>query len=143
MSSETIHIINGPNLNMLGRRENRIYGKGTLEDLTQMLKKTAGDTPLAFFQSNSEAELVGYIQDLKPKSKVILNAGAFTHTSIALRDALLAVEAEFIEVHISNIFARESFRHTSYLSDIARGVIVGFGFDSYRLALLYFLHQHE
>ncbi len=136
-----VYVINGPNLNMLGKREVGHYGSGTLADLEVLLRERAVGQELVFFQSNSEGDLISYIQALPPASKVIINAGAYTHTSIALRDALLAVQADFIEVHISNVYKRETFRHHSYLSDIARGVIAGLGFQSYALALRYFLEE--
>lgn len=139
---DKIYIINGPNLNLLGKRQVSIYGKNTIFDLEELLTREANGHPVEFFQSNSEADIISYIQKLPEKAKIIINAGAYTHTSIGIRDALLAIGAEFIEVHISNVFSRESFRHHSYLSDIAKGVIVGLGFESYRLALNYFLRNY-
>ena len=144
-----ISIINGPNLNLLGKREESYYGKFTLEDLQNELLLFSKSNPnaidkkleLNFFQSNHEGAILDYIHALPQKkiSGIIINAGAFTHTSIALRDALLSIQIPFIEVHISNIYKRESFRHQSYLSDIAIGCIVGLGKDGYRLALEHFL----
>lgn len=136
-------IINGPNLNMLGKREQSIYGETTLESINDMLMKRAdGKAVLEFFQTNHEGDIVGMIHRTDADG-IIINAGAYTHTSIAIRDALLAVSKPFIEVHLSNVFAREEFRHVSYLSDIAKGVITGFGAMSYVFALEYFLEQNS
>ncbi|WP_022852227.1 type II 3-dehydroquinate dehydratase [Limisalsivibrio acetivorans] len=130
-------VINGPNLNMLGRRESEHYGKLTLGDIEKRLQEEcSGD--LDFFQSNSEGNIVSRIQQAGEFDGIIINAGAYTHTSIAIRDALLSVKIPFVEVHLSNVYAREDFRHKSYLSDIAEGVIAGFGADSYSLALRWF-----
>jgi len=134
-----ILVINGPNLNMLGKREKSIYGDATLDSIGKMLlKKADGRAVLEFFQSNGEGEIVSMIQRTDA-DYIIINAGAYTHTSIAVRDAFLSVSKPFIEVHISNVYAREDFRHKSYLSDIALGVIAGFGQSSYSLALDYLL----
>ena len=134
-----ILLLNGPNLNLLGQREPDVYGVETLEDITATLKKHAAQKnhELFAFQSNDEAELINIIQQASAQSTdyVIFNPAAFSHTSIALRDALLAVNIPFVEIHISNVYQRESFRHHSYFSDIAMGVIVGFGTLGYQLAL--------
>ena len=134
-----ISIINGPNLNLLGYRESAHYGKQTLESINNDLELLAQEQSikLHFFQTNSEEKLVNEVQKSPQKNIdfIILNAAAYTHTSIALRDSLLAVKIPFIEVHLSNIYARESFRHKSYLSDIAVGVITGLGTQVYSLAL--------
>ncbi len=135
----TILLLHGPNLNLLGSREPEIYGSATLDDINSDLvavTKAAGHH-LQFLQSNAEYELVERIHTAAKDSVdfIVINPGAFTHTSIALRDALLGVGIPFVEVHLSNVFSRESFRHSSYLSDIAVGVISGFGAQSYRLAL--------
>lgn len=134
-----ILLINGPNLNLLGRREPGYYGEVTLAAIEERLGKLAGarGARLETFQSNAEHELVDRVQALarEPVDFVILNPGAFTHTSIALRDALLAVAVPFIEVHLSNVHAREPFRRHSYFSDIAAGSIVGLGAQGYELAL--------
>ncbi len=130
-------VIHGPNLNMLGTRELAIYGKTSLKTIDQQLTRLAKGHELACFQSNSEAEIIEKIQAAK-KAKVdviIINPAAFTHTSIAIRDALLAVKLPFYEVHLSNIYARETFRHLSYLSDIAQGVVSGLGPQGYYAAL--------
>lgn len=134
-----IRVLNGPNLNLLGSREPEIYGADTLDDINQRLQALADEsnTQITFLQSNAEHELVESIQAAK-LDKVdcfIINPGAFTHTSVAIRDAFAAVEIPFIEVHLSNTHARESFRHHSYLSDIAHGVIMGLGAQGYELAL--------
>ncbi len=133
-----ILILNGPNLNMLGTREPEIYGSETLADIEAKCAAHAVKLGLEmdFVQSNNEGELVTLIQNsAKTHQALIVNAGAYTHTSIALMDALLALATPVIEVHLSNIFRREPFRHESYISKAAKGVICGFGSDSYILAL--------
>lgn len=133
-------IINGPNLNMLGQRESAIYGSLTLEDINaNLIEKADGRAELEFFQSNHEGAIVDRIQQSSGFDGIIINAGAYTHTSIAIRDALLSVKVPFVEVHLSNVYSREAFRHKSYLSDIASGVAAGFGFMSYVFALEFFL----
>lgn len=132
-----IHVLNGPNLNLLGTREPGIYGALTLADIEERLRARAGArAALTFRQSNHEGDLVTWIQEAGAAGAgVILNAGAYTHTSVALRDAISAAKAQVIEVHLSNVHARESFRHHSYIAPVARGVIAGFGPLSYDLAL--------
>jgi len=134
-----ILVVHGPNLNLLGTREPKIYGSATLADINADLASIARSSghELADFQSNSEGALIDRIQAATKDGTVfiVINPGALTHTSIALRDALAAVAIPFIEVHLSNVHAREPFRHRSFLSDLAVGVITGFGPDSYRLAL--------
>ena len=134
-----ILVLHGPNLNLLGTREPEIYGRETLAEINRQLTglAQAGGHELICFQSNAEDELIDRIQQSREErtALILFNPGAFTHTSIALRDALAAVAIPFIEVHLSNVHAREPFRRHSYLSDIAVGVICGFGADSYRLAL--------
>ena len=132
-----IVVINGPNLNLLGTREPGVYGSLTLAGLEERLRKRAGlRTALAFHQSNHEGDLVTWIQEAgRAGAGVILNAGAYTHTSVALRDAISGAAALVIEVHISNVHARESFRHHSLITPVCRGVIAGFGPLSYDLAL--------
>lgn len=133
-----IHIINGPNLNLLGRREPEIYGTLTFEAFFEALRREFPSIQLHYFQSNSEGELLDYIHAHGfSDAGFIINAGAYTHTSVALADAVSAVSAPFVEVHISNVFAREPFRHHSYLSPVCRGSIVGLGLDGYRLAILW------
>jgi len=145
MSSKSILVIHGPNLNLLGLREPEHYGSTTLASINQMLtdKAKASNVNLIAFQSNSEAELVSKIQSLATEKAdfVIINPAAFTHTSVAMRDALSAVKTPFIEVHLSNVFAREAFRHHSYFTDIAVGIISGLGAQGYALALDYAI-QH-
>jgi 3-dehydroquinate dehydratase-2 len=139
--SKSILVIHGPNLNLLGLREPHHYGNDTLESINQRLAGQAGvaNVQLECVQSNSEADLINKVQSLAVKSVdfVIINPAAFTHTSVALRDALSAVRVPFIEVHLSNVYARESFRHHSYFSDIAVGVISGLGAQGYTFALDY------
>ncbi len=134
-----ILLLNGPNLNLLGSREKDIYGDSTLEEIEDRLSARAAENNLNLicFQSNAEHELVDKIQEAKKSSvKIILfNPGAFTHTSVALRDAILGVNIPMIEIHISNIFGRESFREKSFFSDISLGVISGLGEESYACAL--------
>lgn len=133
-----VHVLNGPNLNLLGKREPAIYGTATLDDIRNDLDERckARGVDLIFRQSNFEGDLITWIQEAGAAgAPVILNPGALTHTSIALYDAIKGAEASVIEVHLSNIHARESFRHHSYVSPAARGVIAGFGPLSYFLAL--------
>lgn len=135
-----ILVLQGPNLNLLGTREPGLYGSASLAEISKRLDGLAGElgVQLEHFQSNHEGVLVDRIQDAVENGYdgAILNAGAYSHTSIALRDALLAVVLPFVEVHISNVHAREPFRRTSLLSDVAVGVVTGFGASSYELALL-------
>jgi 3-dehydroquinate dehydratase II len=132
-------VLHGPNLNLLGVREPDIYGRDTLADINNRLaqRAQAAGHELDWYQSNAEHELIGRIHQARDEqiAWILINPGAFTHTSVALRDALAAVAIPFIELHMSNVHAREPFRHHSYLSDLAVGVICGFGSDSYRLAL--------
>ena len=144
-NTNKVLVLHGPNLNLLGLREPEHYGKDTLDNINERLIKQAQEAGLSLdtFQSNSEAELISKIQSLAKLDIgfIIINPAAFTHTSVAMRDALAAVKIPFIEVHLSNIYAREAFRHHSYFSDIATGVISGFGAESYTLALKYVIHQ--
>lgn len=145
MKSHQILVVHGPNLNMLGVREPEIYGKLTLSQINDSLFKLAAQhqARLEAFQSNFEGEIVSRIQQAHSDGTtwVIINAGAYTHTSVAIRDALCAIGKPFIEVHLSNVHQRESFRHHSYLSDVAKGVIVGLGAFGYEAALQYVLQQ--
>lgn len=138
-----IYVINGPNLNLLGQREPKIYGTLTLEDINRDLEETAfaNNEEIKFFQSNSEGAIIDFLQELPKGSKIIMNPGALAHTSIALRDCIVAIEAEVVEVHISNIYAREEFRHNSFISPVARGVISGLGSEVYHLALTWFIER--
>ena len=135
-----IQIINGPNLNLLGVREPSVYGHTSFTDYFSDLQKRFPDIQFSYFQSNKEGELIDKIQEVGfDFDGIILNAGGYTHTSIALGDCIAAVKTPVVEVHISNVHKRESFRHHSFLSANCKGVIVGFGLDSYRLALESFL----
>jgi 3-dehydroquinate dehydratase-2 len=132
-------LINGPNLNLLGSREPEIYGSKSLSDIDKELSIIADQNgyELLSFQSNSESEIVDWIHENANDSEfLVINPGAFTHTSISIRDAILGTDISFIEIHISNIFSREEFRKESYFSDIAEGVISGLGFKGYELALI-------
>jgi len=136
--TKPIYVLNGPNLNMLGLREPHIYGSETLDDVRGMVESHAQGLGLAvsFRQTNSEGELVTWIQEARTgASGIIINAGAYTHTSVAILDALTAAEVPVVEVHLSNIFRREPFRHHSYVSPAAFGVLCGFGPKGYLLAL--------
>ncbi|HTN47850.1 MAG TPA: type II 3-dehydroquinate dehydratase [Burkholderiaceae bacterium] len=138
-----ILVINGPNLNLLGTREPEVYGSRSLQDiereLAEIAKRSTGD--IAFFQSNHEGALVDRVQAARGDGTqfIIINAGALTHTSVALRDALAAVAIPFIEVHLSNVHRREEFRHRSFFADLAVGTVIGLGPDGYRYALEYAL----
>ncbi len=135
-----ILILNGPNLNLLGKREPGIYGSQTFETYFKYLQKEFLDIKLSYEQSNHEGDLVTQIQNAdNDYDGIILNGGAYTHTSVAIGDAIKAVSVPVLEVHISNTFARESFRHQSYISPNAKGIIIGFGMDSYKLAVQSFL----
>ncbi len=134
-----ILVIHGPNLNLLGKREEGIYGKMSLEDINNLLKKKSEGLGVetGFFQSNHEGDIVQKIQDAKEEgySAILINPAAYTHTSVALRDAVSAVDIPVVEAHISNIYAREEFRHTSLIAPVAAGHISGFGVNSYILGL--------
>jgi len=139
-----IEIINGPNLNLLGRREPGIYGARSFDDYLTELRQLYPDVKLGYFQSNCEGALIDRIHEVGFEvDGIILNAGAYTHTSLALHDALRAVDAPVVEVHISNVHQREEFRHHSYISAACCGVICGFGLDSYRLAIEALLKHNE
>ena len=139
MANKRIIVINGPNLNMLGTREPEIYGSQTFEDYFETLKTTFLNLELFYYQSNVEGELINKIQEAGMElDGIVLNAGGFTHTSVAIGDAVASVKSPVIEVHISNVYARESYRHASMMAKHCVGVIAGFGVDSYRLALDYF-----
>ena len=135
-----ILVLNGPNLNLLGSREPEVYGTDTLKDIEENLKSISKNhnVNIRFYQSNSENELINELHTAKQENvdAIIINPGAFTHTSIALRDAFLGVDIPFIEVHISNIYRREEFRKKSFLSDISEGLITGLGVNGYEFALL-------
>ena len=132
----TIHIINGPNLNLLGKREPEIYGNETFGMYFEGLQRRFPDITLHYFQSNHEGALIDYLHTHGfSDAGFIINAGAYTHTSIALADAIAAIPATVVEVHISNIYARETFRHHSHLSRVCKGSIAGLGLEGYRLAV--------
>lgn len=131
-----IIIINGPNLNLLGKREPGIYGSQSFEDYLEELQERFPDVTISYYQSNIEGELINTIQETGfICDGIVLNAGAYTHTSVAIADAIRAIKCPVVEVHISNVHKREEFRHHSYLSPACLGVIAGFGMDSYRLAI--------
>jgi len=131
-----ISIINGPNLNLLGTREPTVYGEQTFEDYYAELQNQFSQVTFDYFQSNLEGELINRLQEVGFSSDLILlNAGAYTHTSVAIGDAIKSIDTSVIEIHISNTFAREDFRHTSYITPVAKGLIIGFGLDSYRLGV--------
>ncbi|MBE7659828.1 type II 3-dehydroquinate dehydratase [Tenacibaculum finnmarkense] len=135
-----IIIINGPNLNLLGKREPEIYGASSFEDFFKELEQTYKTIELSYFQSNIEGELINKLHEIGfGYDGIVLNAAAYTHTSIAIADAVKTIETPVVEVHISNVHAREAFRHKSYLSANAKGVILGFGLQSYNLAIQSFL----
>jgi 3-dehydroquinate dehydratase-2 len=139
MSAPLITILNGPNLNLLGSREPEIYGTGTLDDLETLCGEVAEGLGLAidFRQSNLEGELISWVQEARGRAAgLIINPAGYSHTSIALMDALLALDIPVMEVHLSNIFTREPFRHHSYVSRASQGVICGLGFAGYRLGLI-------
>ncbi len=151
MAAKSILVLHGPNLNLLGLREPEHYGNATLASINDSLQAQAKQANIALetYQSNAEAEIVAKIQSLaivssaNPKVDfIIINPAAFTHTSISIRDAVSAVKIPFIEVHLSNVFARESFRHHSYFSDIAVGVISGLGAEGYNAALSYAINRY-
>lgn len=132
-----IAIINGPNLNLVGQREVDIYGSSSLDEYLVFLKEEYSEHSISIFQNNVEGEIINEIHRCKEMDAIIINAGAYTHTSIAIGDALKAIQPKpIVEVHISNVFARESYRHVSYISPVAQGIISGFGLQSYKLALL-------
>ena len=147
VTPKNILVINGPNLNLLGTREPDHYGSDTLEDIESRLTERAkmAGVRIAAYQSNSEAELVERIQKAGRDQVdfIVINPAAYTHTSVAMRDALAAVQIPFVEVHLSNVFARETFRHRSYFSDIAVGVISGLGALGYELALEFALRYSK
>lgn len=131
-----IQIINGPNLNLLGTREPGIYGSTSFDDYLSTLRQRYPHVEIAYYQSNIEGELINKLQEVGFSADgIVLNAGAYTHTSIALHDCIRSLKALVIEVHISNVHTREEFRHHSFISSACRGVICGFGLDSYRLAI--------
>ena len=137
-------IINGPNLNLLGIREKEIYGDQSFEDFYKSLKEKYKNVSIEYYQSNHEGELIEKIQEIGFKyDGIIINGGGFTHTSIALRDAISSIKCPAVEVHISNILSREEFRKNSYLSDVCQGIISGLGLSGYEYAIQYFISQND
>lgn len=135
-----ISIVNGPNLNLLGKREKGIYGNSSFEDWLEKIKPYFPQLELDYFQSNVEGEIVNHLHEVGFTSDgIVLNAGAYTHTSVAIRDAIAAITTPVVEVHISNILTRESFRHESIIGPVCKGSIMGFSLDSYRLGIESFL----
>lgn len=135
-----IFIVNGPNLNLLGKREKGIYGNTSFESWFEKIKPLFPQIELDYYQSNVEGELVTHLQNIGfTADGIILNAGAYTHTSVAIRDAIAAITTPVVEVHVSNILTRESFRHESLIGPVCKGSIMGFSLDSYRLGILSFL----
>ncbi len=132
----TIVIINGPNLNLLGKRETEIYGPNSFEELFIELQSYFSSIELVYYQSNIEGEIVSKIQEVGFSSHgIVLNAGGYTHTSVSIGDAIAAISTPVVEVHISNVYAREDFRHQSFMAKHCKGVIAGFGMESYRMAI--------
>ena len=139
-----LHIINGPNLNLIGQRETNIYGITSFEDFMDELRKIYSSIKLTYFQSNIEGQLIDNLHEVGfSMDGIILNAGGYTHTSVALADAIAAIKSPVVEVHISNIFAREDYRHVSMIAGKCKGSISGFGLNSYRLAIDAFLINQQ
>lgn len=139
-----IQIINGPNLNLLGKREPSVYGNQSFEEFFETLERRFATLNLSYFQSNVEGEIINKLHDVGfTFDGIILNAGAYTHTSVAIHDAIGAIKTPVIEVHISNVYAREEFRHKSLITSKCIGIISGFGMESYALALEYFKNGEE
>lgn len=135
-NKKQILVLNGPNLNLLGKREPGIYGSGTMEASFAALQARFPDVELSYYQSNVEGELINKLHEVGfSYDGIVLNAGAYTHTSVAIHDAIKAISTPVVEVHISNVYQRESYRHTSLITGACLGVIGGFGMDSYRLAI--------
>jgi len=142
--TQQIYVLNGPNLNLLGTREPEIYGPDTLDDIEQRMKDAAPEAKITFRQTNSEGELVDWVQEASKSADIlILNAGAYTHTSVALHDALRACDAQIVEVHLSNPAAREPFRSTNYVAPCASASIAGFGASGYLMALTAILQDKK
>lgn len=135
MVMSKILVLNGPNLNLIGNREPNIYGSETFQNYFEVLKKEYRSISFEYRQSNHEGEIIDILQTSNDFDGIILNAGGYTHTSVAIRDAIASIDIPVIEVHISNIYARETFRHQSLISAVCKGVIAGFGLNSYKLAV--------
>tara|TARA_B100001250_G_scaffold201598_1_gene172813 strand:+ start:466 stop:891 length:426 start_codon:yes stop_codon:yes gene_type:complete len=139
-----LSIINGPNLNLLGKREPNVYGNQSFDSFLEILKNKYSKVDFDYFQSNIEGEIIDQIQKVGfSYDGILLNAAAFTHTSIGIADAIKSIPTPVIEIHISNTFSREDFRHKSYISPVSKGLIVGFGLESYRLAVESFLTDYK
>ncbi len=139
-----LSIINGPNLNLLGKREPNVYGNKSFDSFLDFLKKKYSKVDFDYFQSNIEGEIIDQIQKVGfSYDGILLNAAAFTHTSIGIADAIKSITTPVIEIHISNTFSREDFRHKSYISPVSKGLIVGFGLESYRLAVESFITDYK
>jgi len=139
-----LSIINGPNLNLLGKREPNVYGNKSFDSFLDFLKKKYSKVDFDYFQSNIEGEIIDQIQKVGfSYDGILLNAAAFTHTSIGIADAIKSITTPVIEIHISNTFSREDFRHKSYISPVSKGLIVGFGLESYRLAVESFISNYK
>lgn len=137
-----IEIVNGPNLNLTGKREPAIYGNTTMEEMVDALRRRFPDVEIGYFQSNVEGEIINRLHEVGFSAQgIILNAGGYSHTSVAIHDAIAAITAPVIEVHISNIYAREEYRRHSLLSDVCRGVVCGLGLEGYRFAVESFLND--
>ena len=137
MSNKKVLILNGPNLNLLGVRETDIYGTSSFDDYLSQLRGMFPDVELTYFQSNVEGELINKMQEVGfSYDGIVLNAGGYTHTSVALHDCILSLKCPVVEVHISNVHQREGYRHHSFISSACKGIICGFGLDSYRLAVM-------
>ncbi len=137
-----IEIVNGPNLNLTGKREPAIYGNTTMEEMVDALRRRFPDVEIGYFQSNVEGEIINRLHEVGFSAHgIILNAGGYSHTSVAIHDAIAAITTPVIEVHISNIFAREEYRRHSLLSDVCRGVVCGLGLEGYRFAVESFLND--
>lgn len=135
-----LHIINGPNLNLLGTRETEIYGSVPFDEYLEQLRMQFPKLQITFFQSNVEGEIINNLHEMGFKATgILMNAGGFTHTSVAIGDAVAGIQTPVVEIHISNIFAREEYRHKSFIAPHAMGIISGFGLESYRLGVLYFI----
>jgi 3-dehydroquinate dehydratase-2 len=139
-----IQIINGPNLNLLGKRETSIYGSQSFEEIFAVLKKKFSETTLDYFQSNVEGELVNKLHEVGfSYDGIILNAGAYTHTSVAIHDAIAGIKTPVVEVHVSNVYAREEFRHKSLITSKCAGMLTGFGMDGYAMAIHYLVNMRK
>ncbi|MCF0244603.1 MAG: type II 3-dehydroquinate dehydratase [Bacteroidaceae bacterium] len=137
-----ILILNGPNLNLLGVREPEIYGKNSFETFLSSLQEKFPNADIEYYQSNIEGEMINKLHEVGfSYDGIVLNAGAYTHTSVALHDAIAAIKTPVIEVHISNVHQREEFRHHSYISSVASGIIIGFGLEGYEMAVRHFVKQ--